>query len=146
MKTTLAKKAHWARWCTLAAAALVLSGCATWGTYREAATVRDRAELRWAHLIDGQLDKAWALHSPAWRALNPYPVWSTRDMGAAVSWLQADVKGVRCEGDEQFRRCVVNISVAYRLQAGTIEAPTVARDVEELWLNTEGNWWLAPKT
>lgn len=146
MKTTFAQKARWARLSTLAAAALVLSGCATWGGYREAATVRDRAELRWAHLIDGQLGRAWALHSPAWRALNPYDVWSTRDMGSALRWLHADVKRVVCDGDAQFRRCVVNISVAYRLQAGTIDIPTVARDVEELWLYTEGNWWLAPKT
>lgn len=139
------------RWASMARAlvvpigfALASVGCAS---LESAADVRDsqaRAEQRWSHLIQGRHEMAWALHSPGWRALHPFDAWRG-EMGSAVSWKAAEAVGADCD-DGNPKRCTVRVKVTYQLVSDKIDASPLSREVEELWLNFDDQWWYLPRS
>ena len=126
------------------ATALGVAGCTA---LKDVADVRDsqsRAEQRWMHLIGARHQQAWAMHSPGWKELHSFDSWR-KDIGTAITWKAAETVGADCDiGDP--KRCIVRIKVTYQLVSDKISASPVSREVEELWLNLDGQWWYLPKS
>jgi len=105
---------------------------------------QDRAEQRWAHLISARHQQAWAMHSPGWKELHSFDSWR-KDVGSAITWKAAEAVGAECDNGNP-KRCIVRIKVTYQLVSDKISASPVSREVEELWLNLEDQWWYLPKS
>jgi hypothetical protein len=125
-------------------AAAAFAGCATLEGVADARDSQARAEQRWAHLIGSNHQQAWAMHSPGWKELHSFDAWR-KDIGAALSWRAAEAVGSDCDSGSP-KRCIVRIKVTYQLVSDKIIASPVTREVEELWLNFDGQWWYLPRS
>ena len=128
----------------LATVVLGASGCATLQAVADVRDSQARAEQRWAHLIGARYQQAWAMHSPGWKELNSFDSWR-KDIGTAITWKAAETVGADCDNGNP-KRCIVRIKVTYQLVSDKISASPVSREVEELWLNLDGQWWYLPKS
>lgn len=119
---------------------LALAACATTGTDSvPTQSVEERAQQRWAHLVERDFEAAWALHTPGFRQTTNAADFS-RDMARRpIRWLSATVQSADCEAD----RCEVVVAVTYQ----AIAAPSgqrrlrLTRPVEETWVRLDGEWW-----
>ena len=134
------------RVCLCAVALATAFGAAGCATLQAVADVRDsqvQAEQRWAHLIGAKYQQAWAMHSPGWKDLHSFESWY-KDIGTAISWKAAEAVGSDCDNGDP-KRCIVRIKVTYQLVSDKMEISPVSREVEELWLSLEGQWWYLPR-
>jgi len=113
-------------------------GCATSPAIAPNAedVVRDRAQQRWAALIEGNWERAYNLMSPGYRAVVPLKRFSSQ-FGGGVAWQRAEVVGVKCETE----RCGVQLKVEARVAMGARRAESIATGVDEVWVLEDGQWW-----
>lgn len=131
--------------CALALATVLgAAGCATLEAVADVRDSRARTEQRWAHLIGARYQQAWAMHSPGWRELHTFDDWR-KDIGTAITWKAAETVGADCDNGNP-KRCIVRIKVTYQLNSDKIDSSPVSREVEELWLNIDGQWWYLPRS
>jgi hypothetical protein len=123
-----------------AAAALGIAAGGASATPQDEQAVRKRAEQRWQALIAGKFEDAWAMHSPGWRAVNPYADWRS-SMGTSIKWLAARSTQAVCEGTPA-ERCTVSMMITSQ--------PVAIKDVPretgliEAWVRSGGQWWHVP--
>ncbi len=119
-----------------ATGALLLAGCSALPPSTAEAIVAQRAEQRWAALIDGDLEKAWEFTQPGFRAIVKQKDYRRR-FGAAGQWKSVQIHGVQCEPE----RCTVKL----RLTSLVLVPPRANREVvgylDEVWVRDEGQWW-----
>ena len=119
-----------------ATGALLLAGCSALPPSTAEAIVAQRAEQRWAALIDGDLEKAWEFTQPGYRAIVKQKDYRKR-FGAAGQWKSVQIHGVQCEPE----RCTVKL----RLTSLVMVPPRINREVigylDEIWVRDEGQWW-----
>ena len=122
----------------LAGAVLWLAGCASLQPKTTEDVVRQRAEERWAALIDAQFPKAWQYTQPGFRAVVKPQDYKNR-FGDALVWKSAIVHSVDCEAE----RCKVRVRVTSDNMVPNFRArlPEITSYVDELWLRDEGQWW-----
>jgi len=119
-----------------ATGALLLAGCSALPPTTAEAIVAQRAEQRWAAMIDGDLEKAWEFTQPGFRAIVKQKDYRRR-FGAAGQWKSVQIHGVQCEPE----RCTVKL----RLTSLVLVPPRANREVvgylDEVWVRDEGQWW-----
>ncbi len=119
-----------------ATGALLLAGCSALPPTTAEAIVAQRAEQRWAAMIDGDLEKAWEFTQPGYRAIVKQKDYRKR-FGAAGQWKSVQIHGVQCEPE----RCTVKL----RLTSLVMVPPRINREVigylDEIWVRDEGQWW-----
>lgn len=124
-------------------ALVLLGGCASTAKAPDIDPVRERAEARWAALLDGDLESAYSYYSPGYRSANSVidfgVSWSTR----RVKFISADYAEHQCEDE----RCSVTFETGF-----TVERPVPGMDVfngtqriDETWIESDGQWWFVPK-
>ena len=117
-------------------AALWLGGCAALQPKTPEQVVQERAEARWAALIDGDFEKAWTYTQPGYRAIVKQKAYF-RQFSGAGQWLGAQVHQATCEAE----RCTVRI----RLTTKVLIPPFAGRDmvgaIDETWVREDGQWW-----
>ena len=121
----------------LAAASLLLSGCAT--MYRPGspeAIVKEKALARWDALIKGDFVAAYKMTQPAYRALTEADRYKNR-FGGAAQWVNAEVISVECEPE----RCAVALTVKAFLPTVTAFKEPASTTVRETWIKEDGTWW-----
>lgn len=131
----------------LLAIALVfaLSGCASSQTANETPVDRvvQRAEARWEAVLSDDLEAAYAFYSPGYRSAV-----SVVDFGVSfklrrVRYISAEYVDHSCEN----QKCELRFMVGFEVQrpAPGVEVFESRSVQEEVWLNTDGEWWFLPK-
>ena len=122
-----------------------LSGCASNQTAADTSAdqVVQRAEARWEAVLSDDLETAYTFYTPGYRSTV-----SVVDFGVSmklrrVRYTSAEYVDQTCEN----QRCVLRFKVGFAVArpapgVETFESKSVH---EEVWLNTDGEWWFLPK-
>ena len=121
-----------------ATGALLLAGCSALPPSTAEAIVAQRAEQRWAAMIDGDLEKAWEFTQPGYRAIVKQKDYRKR-FGAAGQWSNAIVHKVSCEAESC--KATVRITTQIRLPRFAMTLPETTTYLDEIWVREEGQWW-----
>ncbi|MGE3297439.1 MAG: hypothetical protein AB7I68_08785 [Porticoccaceae bacterium] len=121
---------------------LIAAGCAAPASRVAEAdlptVLAERAEARWAGLIEGDFAKAYSFETPAYREITPLRLYASR-FGAQLRWNAVEV--IEVVPDEAGATALVRLMVFYTAMdavGGVIEGQ---RPVEEHWIRTGGDWW-----
>ena len=120
----------------LGAAAMLAAGCDTLQPKAPEEIVLERAEARWAALVDGDFETAWTYTQPGFRAVvkqNRYH----RRFGAAGTWKGAQVHEADCEAE----RCKVRVRVTTLVDMPRFRNREVTSSFDETWVREDGQWW-----
>ncbi|WP_151702572.1 hypothetical protein [Nitrincola alkalilacustris] len=98
--------------------------------------VSKRAQERLDALIAGDLPKAWAFTTPAYRQRVTNPMHYSAVVGGSGGWINAKVDNVVCDTAES---CNVRILITYKLLRPAIEN---TRSLDERWIKIEDQWWI----
>lgn len=102
--------------------------------------LKQRAQARWARMIERDFAGAYAYETPAYRATVDPKQYASR-FGGAVNWVSATVDQVRVDpaGD----RAEVEVTLQFQAQAplggGQIDG---IQPLLERWVLIQGDWWL----
>ncbi len=126
-------------------AALVLAaGCGTLGGLTKdtppdvkAAAVKERSNARWAALIKGDMDAAYAYLSPGTRELVSPEQYRARIR--SIGYRAVKIEKVECESET----CNVGLSLTYDYTPakGLASAKGVTTYVQETWVLEKGQAW-----
>lgn len=118
----------------------LLSGCASLSSAAlDSEAVTARASERWVKLVAGDLDGAYAYHSPGSRAVT-----SLESYKATVNkgfWRGAKVDSAECAADV----CKVTVTVDYVYRRARALKHQGQTKVEENWVKEDQTWWYVPK-
>ena len=120
----------------LAAGVLALAGRAALTPKTPEQVVAERAEARWAALIDGDFDKAWTYTQPGYRAVVKQKDYR-KQFGSGGQWVGVQVHGVTCEAE----RCTVHLRLTTRVLVPPRPNREIAGYLQEEWVREEGQWW-----
>jgi hypothetical protein len=100
--------------------------------------VTQTAQQRWDFLIKGDVNAAYELLSPRYRAINPFSLYAS---GIKVGgWKEARAVDAQCNAEI----CEVFIAVDLRVVFPGV-GPTVAKSTQrERWIRDAGRWWHVP--
>ena len=121
----------------VAVALLALSGCASTtpaGTPEQ--VVAQLAQQRWAHLIDGNWASAYAMLTPAYRALHTQRDYQSSFKGA-VTWRSTKVTATTCEPE----KCEVRMELTISNPMARRADDTITTNFTETWLQDGGRWY-----
>ncbi|MGB5063729.1 MAG: hypothetical protein WBQ37_08205 [Candidatus Competibacter sp.] len=117
--------------------ALVLVIVPAIGAMEDLNGLRSRVEARWAALIEGDFDKAYAFETPAYRAL--YNVRQYRGRyGNGLRWQQAKVVKTDLKSPGV---ATVMLEIEYSFQVSGQGMMGQRGSVTETWLWVDGQWW-----
>jgi hypothetical protein len=124
-------------------ALLVVAGCSTLGGVTKdsppevkQATVKERAGARWAAMIKGDIDGAYAFLSPASRQTVSPEAFAARR--GATKYTAATVESVSCEAES----CKVQIKLTYDYPVQGKIMRGIQTPLTETWVFDKGNAWL----
>ncbi|MEN1727172.1 MAG: hypothetical protein AAGJ52_01915 [Pseudomonadota bacterium] len=106
--------------------------------------VAERSQARWDHLVAAEAEQAREYYTPGYRAITSvvdYEIWArTRP----IRWLGAEVEESWCESEDL---CRALVKVRYRIPGGPVGINTMRleREVEEEWIQLEGQWFYVRK-
>ena len=120
----------------LAAGVLALAGCAALQPQTTEQLVAQRAEARWAALLDGDFHQAWTFTQPGFRALVKQKDYRKR-FGAAGAWKGAQIHKVECQPE----RCTVNLRLTSVVLAPPFTGQEMVGYINETWVREDGQWW-----
>ena len=120
----------------VAAAVLVLAGCASLGNATPEQKVQQRAEAFWQARLQGQPEKAYALLSPGYRKVSTFEQYRAQ-YGAATGVKAASVVNVTCEAE----KCTARIKIEATPALMGVNVGTIATGLDETWLLEDGQWW-----
>ena len=133
------------KWCRLGLclALLGMAGCSTLGGVTQdsppevkQAVVKERAGARWAAMIKGDIDGAYAFLSPASRQAVSAEALASRI--GATKYRAATVESVTCEAES----CKVEIKLTYDYPAQGKVIRGIQTPLTETWVFDKGNAWL----
>lgn len=115
--------------------AVALTGCSILSVDKSPEkVVEQRSQARIDLLIKGESEKAWRYTTPTFRqriAAKNYQL----IVAGAVNWRKGVVRSVSCEAE----RCEVLITLTHYMP----EFKQVSEmPLREVWIHTEGNWWI----
>jgi uncharacterized protein YchJ len=123
-------------WCPAAVFAVVLSilaGCASVGQGpAPEEVVKQRAQLRWNALVQGDVKKAYEYYGPGTKA-----TLSLAEFSAGMKmgfWKTVTVDKVECNAPD---RCEVSTTIEYEHRGMRVKSPS-----RETWIREGSEWWL----
>ncbi|PVV09469.1 MAG: hypothetical protein B6D77_10235 [gamma proteobacterium symbiont of Ctena orbiculata] len=136
---------HQFKWFALLMLSLILGGCASSPQEQALSNeelVAQRAKARWALLIDGRLESAYAYLSSGYRQVTPFPHYRKTVKGVGI-WKSAEVAEVSCESAEVCTALVdIRVVIRYPLMRGPVET---GNQIKEKWVKDgDGNWGFLP--
>ena len=120
----------------MACAAFALSGCAALSPSTPEEIVQKRAAEYWKARVTGNLDKAYALSTPAYRQLRT-PAQFKMQFGAGVSVQSAEVTKVSCKAE----KCTTQIRLDVKPVIMALNLGTISTYLDEIWVLEDGKWW-----
>lgn len=116
--------------------ALVLQGCATAPPALPEKVITQLANQRWQHKLDGDWDKAYAMLTPAYRALRTRADYQKQFSGAAA-WKNAEVVSAACEPEA----CKLRVTLTLATPLARRPGDTLSTTFDETWLRQGGSWY-----
>lgn len=123
-------------------ALVFLGGCTTLDNVRLEQQVRAQAEQRWHHMIKGDFEAAWAMHSGGWQAANPFVTWRSQ-FGADIVWTDAETVGSQCDSSPP-DVCTVTVRISYRIKSLPYKDDSGTGEVKETWVHSDAGWRHVP--
>jgi hypothetical protein len=120
----------------LVLACVAASGCAAIQPATPEQLVRQRSNEFWSARVAGQVEKAYALLTPAYRETHTVSQYKGR-LGASVALKKGEVVNVTCEAVKCVSRVKLLATPLLPIRIGDLET---FRD--ETWLLVDGVWWL----
>ena len=120
---------------------VMLTGCA--GIQDRSATaeevVTERAEIRWASIVSGDLDDAYDMLTPARRTSMTPLSFKRQVLGAPIQWKGAEVIGAECTE----LVCTVSVKASMDINRPVPGVPRLSlkQRIEEKWILEGGEWW-----
>ena len=130
------------RWAWWVAVVLAIGGCAMGGLTKDSspeakrAAVTERVNARWAALIKGDLDAAYALLSPTSRDTVPLATFKARK--GSLQWRSATIESITCETES----CKVDLTVTYDYPIQGTMMKGIQTPLSETWVLDKGTAWL----
>ena len=119
----------------LAAAALLITGCAGLGTPKTPEEqVAKRAQERLDALLARDVDKAYSYTTPTFRTRETRNQYAARYRGA-VNWTDAKIGKVTCQED----RCDVEAQITYEMARPRISNTS---SLDERWVKVDNQWYI----
>ena len=122
---------------------LLLAGCASMMMTPEERVAKRAAEHQQARL-EYDFEKAYSFTSPGYRQTTPYKLYLA-GMGPSIKRTGFEIKQVVCSEIV----CDVTVSLSYKyvgLAASKMGKDfETSRNLEEKWINSDGEWWLVPQ-
>lgn len=128
----------------------LLSGCASvandpedsgaWRSAQEKILI-ERAEKRWAALINRDFAKAYEFQSPSYRAVSSLQQFSG-GFGSFVAWSGAKAESVRYDSPVV---ATVVVRVEYGASLPGNQGYASVRYLHEKWVYSDANWWFTAK-
>lgn len=115
----------------------LLAGCASF-TPKPEALVLERAQARWALMLEGDVKGAYEYLAPSVRKLLTADKYVTR-FGAAATLDKAAVVGSNCDSEV---RCAARIRVERPPILGGRKGDKISTHFDETWVKEDGQWWL----
>jgi hypothetical protein len=112
--------------------ASVLASCATVPSKPAEEIVKERSQIRWNLMVQGDLDKAYEYFSPSSRATMSLAGFKSRVKPGF--WKAVTVDKVECSSAD---RCEVTATIGYDYRGTRVNTPH-----RETWIRDESNWWL----
>jgi len=135
----------YSRGAVLLAVLLLASGCAqvVKDTRPAEELVAERADARWAALIDGQWQQAYDLLTPGYRSATSFDSYRMNLLTRKINWTAAKTTAVTCESSE---KCTARVKIDYALVGGLpgVSRVTSSANAEETWLRLDGQWLHLP--
>lgn len=119
---------------------VTLSGCAPLVSVSPEASVKAAVNERWAHLAEGRWAEAYAMLSPAYRALYTQRDYQNTFRGP-VRLKSAKAVDVACEPD----RCEARVELVVTSPLARREDDTLTTYITESWLLDGGRWYFVEK-
>lgn len=126
---------------------LISAGCAAPASRVAGAESRDlravlteRAEARWAALIQADFARAYEFESPAYRDVHTLRMFVSQ-FGGAVGWTAAKVLGITADASGE--AASVKVLISYQAMDAGGGVMDGQRPVDERWVRTGGEWWHA---
>lgn len=126
----------------LAAAALLLAGCAATTPKTPEQAVAERAQARWDALLARDYETAYTYFSPGFRSSVDLDAYRTQRSRQRVRWTEADLLGVECDG--QVCQAEVRVAYEYRMPVQGVGTVTSRRPLSENWIRADGKWYYVP--
>lgn len=123
--------------------AVIATGCSAPAVQvgkTDEAVLIDRAEARWAALIEADFARAYEFESPAYRDVHTLRMFVSQ-FGGAVGWTAAEVLGVA--SDASGEAASVKVLISYQAMDAGGGVMDGQRPVDERWVRTGGEWWHA---
>lgn len=120
----------------LLGAGLLLSACNATPPQTPEQAVTQRAEERWAALVDGDLDLAWTYTQPGYRAVVNQRQYRGR-FGAVGEWKGAQIHEVNCQAE----RCSVRVRLTSVVNMPKFRNHEIDGFISETWVREDGQWW-----
>lgn len=130
------KKMTKSAWIIVAAVAALGSGCALKANQPPEQSVKERAALRWQALTKGDMQRAYDLLMPSYRATTSLDRYRSQ-FGVGVKWIGAEVASVACEQE----KCLAKIRIEAQPSLSTRFGDNIITYVDETWLLEAGEWW-----
>ena len=126
----------------------LISGCTGVGGLRadtpaevKREAVAARAQARWEHLINRDLDGAYAYLSPASRATTPLDVYKAQLRVGMYRSVKVD--NVKCEAEA----CTVMLSLTYEhARMGSRKGMAITTPLTEKWIISQGQAWFVERS
>ena len=131
-------KARFSHWVSTGIACVLVSltaACAIFGSRPPEVEVKERAQLRWNALVQGDLKTAYEYFSPGSRM-----GFQLADFGSSIRigfWKAVQVDTVECSSPD---RCEVTATMDYVHRGMKITTPH-----RETWIREGSNWWFLRK-
>lgn len=121
----------------VSAALLALAGCAsTTPAGPPEQVVAQLAQQRWAHLMDGRWADAYAMLTPAYRALHTQREYQATFKGTAT-WKSTKVISTTCEPE----KCELRLELTIGNPVARRANDTLTTNFTETWLQEGGRWY-----
>ena len=120
---------------------IFLSGCATMPSPEQAVAVR--ANERMDLILQGEVLEAYTYLSPGYRSSVSPEAYIRQMMVRQGEWAASELLATECD----ISHCSVRFKIDYVLHSPVpgIRKFDFFSDIEENWVNTQGQWWYVPK-
>lgn len=122
--------------------AALLAGCAAVEPRPPEDVVAERAEARWAALLDGDIEEAHRYYAPGYREGVSVDSIRARMKGSRLNWREVELQEIECS--ESLCRPVFMIRYDYRSPLPRVGTVNSAARLEERWIREGGNWYYVP--
>ncbi|MBP8186286.1 MAG: hypothetical protein ACK4LR_13150 [Acidovorax temperans] len=120
----------------VAVGAMLVAGCASMEPAKPEEIVAKRAQAFWDARAKGQVDKAYALTTPAYRKVHTLEQFK-KQYGSTFEIKGINIVKVTCEVEKCTARAKIDVTPALM----GINVGTIATHMDEIWLLDDGQWW-----